>query len=183
MNYFKIKTVFIICIPLLFISYNSFSQKGTKKDELIDYSWKDTVRVFDSNAYSETMSIVPMKVSYHTHPEVLPILKSCSDSKELTPDNCTQKKLNDLMSKNTKYPKDIKNILSTIVKLVYVVKEDGSVFYLRDKCQGNIFLINEAFRVFDILKETDTVKPFIPGKIGGKNVQVLMELPVIFKKD
>ncbi len=182
MNYFKLKMPLVICLSLLFISYHSFSQKAVKVDEVINITLNDTVRVFDSKAYTETVSILPIKLSYHTNPEVLPVLKSCASSKELTPDNCTLKKLSDLMQKYIVYPKGIKTAVSDVVRLSFIVNLDGSIYYLRDKSQGNAVMINEAIRVMEILKEKESATPFIPGKSGSKDVQVLMVLPIAFHK-
>lgn len=181
MNYLKIKIPIFICLSLLFISNHSYSQKTGKGDEIVEYSFQDTVRVFDSDKYTETVKIVPMKVSYHTNPEVLPVLKSCGTSKDLSPNNCTQKKLAEFLKKYVTYPKNLKTKGSETIKLSFMVKQDGSIYYLMGKCQGNIFMIYEAIRVMEILKEKETLTPFIPGKANGKNVDTLITLPVYFE--
>lgn len=181
MNYIKIKTPIFILLSLLFISKQSYSQTAGKGDEIVEYSYQDTIRVFDSEKYTETVKIVPRKVSYHTNPEELPVLKSCGTSKDLSPINCTQNKLVAFLKKYVTYPKNIKNKGSETIRLSFIVKEDGSINYLMGKCQGNTFMINEAIRVMEILKEKETLTPFIPGKVNAKNVDTLMTLPVYFE--
>ncbi len=172
---------FLICIIILVIRPPGFSQENSTLDKTDTYILKDTLNTFDPVLNRQTSVINKKDIVFHTKPEVMPILRACESAQDMTPDDCTKNKLKDLMKYNTVYPNDIENKRLEVIKLYFIVKEDGFVAYIREKCKGNQLLVNEAIRVMNLINAYVGTSPFIPGKISGKNVAVLMILPVLFQ--
>ncbi|HMG16659.1 MAG TPA: hypothetical protein VK590_14475 [Saprospiraceae bacterium] len=168
-------------ILILGISLPGFSQENNTLDKIDSYTVIDSILTYDQTL-NKLVAVVDKKdIEYHTKPGVMPILRSCETSLDMSPEDCTRNKLKDLMKYNAVYPNEIDNKRLEVIKLYFIVKEDGFVAYMREKSKGNILLVNEAIRVMNLINAYVGTSPFIPGKIGGKNVAALMIIPVLFQ--
>jgi bla regulator protein BlaR1 len=112
--------------------------------------------------------------------EEMPRFAGCEDMKQDPQQlkNCAQKKLFEFIFTNLTYPKEAKEagIEGTTV-VQFIVGKDGSV--LAPKIIRSIHSSIDK----EVLRVTNAMPNWIPGKQGGKTVNVQFNLPVKFKLD
>ena len=102
--------------------------------------------------------------------EIMPRFDDCKSQK------CSDKKINEFISKNTVYPKKAKNRLASgTAYIIFVVDKKGYVVNVELlKSSGNKHLDKEALRVINSLPKIK------PGLNFGKKVNVKQIIPVKF---
>jgi TonB family protein len=79
------------------------------------------------------------------------------------------------LEENMKYPKISKEIGKMgIVMLTFIIDETGNIQYPRVKISADKYLDEEALRVIKLMPK------WKPGKVKGKNVKVIFNMPVRF---
>jgi protein TonB len=115
-----------------------------------------------------------VKSTLYKKVEKMPVLEGCEVDPD--PDECSKKKLIDLLYNNVKYPPEAKKQrIQGIVYAKYVVKTDGSLGNVRVERGIGGGCDEEVLRFIAMLP------PYSPGYQDGKTVPVQITLPVKFK--
>lgn len=132
----------------------------------------DTVRTFNTGSNKEDIKLV--KSTLYKKVEKMPVFIGCES--DVDPEECSKKKLIDLLYNNIKYPADAKKQrIQGIVYAKYVVRTDGSLTNVRVErgigggCDD------------EVLRFIATLPVYTPGYQEGKPVPVQITLPVKFK--
>ena len=132
----------------------------------------DTVRFFNNSANKEDFKLV--KETLYKKVEKMPVLQGCESDPD--PEECSKKKLIDLLYNTIKYPSEAKKQrIQGIVYAKYVVRTDGSLANVRVE-RGIGGGCDE-----EVLRFIGTLPVYTPGFLDGKAVPVQITLPVKFK--
>lgn len=132
----------------------------------------DTVRVVKNGTHQEDFKFV--KSTLYKKVEKMPVFLGCES--DLDPEECSKKKLIDLLFNNIKYPTEAKKQrIQGIVYAKYVVRTDGSLSNIRIErgigggCDDEVLMF------------INNLPAYVPGYQDGKTVPVQVTLPVKFK--
>lgn len=157
---------FILLLPIVAIdagsvhaNYNEFGKIASKADTLDPET-------------EETFQVV----------EEMPRFPGCEeqDLSDYEKRQCSKRKLLEFVYNEIKYPKEaIKNEVSGMVLVQFIVKKDGSVSNVKAARDIGAGCGAEAVRVVELMNERGI--QWIPGKQRGRKVRVQFNLPVSFK--
>jgi TonB family protein len=166
------------CLVLIFAAIIScFAQKATAQNasELNKpHTAADTIITFDPKTFEETKRVI--NTEYYTLVDEMPRLTTCAATQG---DNtCTSSAMIAIIAKHLEYPAEMKaEGIKGLVMLEIPINADGSIdemiFVARST---NNYFGNAARRAANFLQELK----FVPGKIGGKPVNMRVQLPVRF---
>lgn len=132
----------------------------------------DTVRLFNSGSNKDDFKLV--KSTLYKKVEKMPVFVGCESDTD--PEECSKKRLIDLLYNNIKYPQEAKKQrIQGIVYAKYVVKTDGALSNIRVERGIGGGCDEEVLRFINLLP------PYTPGYQDGKPVPVQITLPVKFK--
>lgn len=156
---------FILLLPIVAIdagsvhaNYNEFGKIASKADTLDPET-------------EETFQVV----------EEMPRFPGCEeqDLSDYEKRQCSKRKLLEFVYNEIKYPKEaIKNEVSGMVLVQFIVKKDGSVSNVKAVRDIGAGCGAEAVRVVELMNERGI--QWIPGKQRGRKVRVQFNLPVKF---
>ncbi len=132
----------------------------------------DTVRLFNSGSNKDDFKLV--KSTLYKKVEKMPVFVGCESDTD--PEECSKKRLIDLLYNNIKYPQEAKKQrIQGIVYAKYVVKTDGALSNIRVERGIGGGCDEEVLRFINLLPL------YTPGYQDGKPVPVQITLPVKFK--
>ena len=131
----------------------------------------DTIRYINSNAKEDFHLI---KTTLYKRVEKMPVFAGCET--DLDPEECSKKRLIDLLYNHIKYPVEAKKQrIQGVVYAKYVVRTDGSLTGIRIE-RGIGGGCDE-----EVIQFINQLPNYIPGYQDGKAVPVQVTLPVKFK--
>ncbi len=131
----------------------------------------DTIRYINSNA-KEDFHLV--KATLYKKVEKMPVFSGCET--DLDPEECSKKRLIDLLYNQIKYPIEAKKQrIQGVVYAKYIVRTDGSLTGIRIERGIGGGCDEEVLQFINLLPK------YVPGTQDGKAVPVQITLPVKFK--
>lgn len=132
----------------------------------------DTFRYFNQDALKNDYRLI--KSTLYKKVEKMPVFQGCETDPD--PDECSKKKLIDLLYHNIIYPVEAKKLrVQGVVYAKYIVKTDGTLSNIRiERGIGN-GCDEEVLRFISLLPR------YTPGYQDGKAVPVQITLPVKFR--
>ena len=132
----------------------------------------DTLRYFTPGSEKEDFKLV--KATLYKKVDKMPVLTGCETDAD--PDECSKKKLIDLLYNHIKYPVEAKKLrIQGVVYAKYIVRTDGSLTNIRIERGIGAGCDEEVLQFINILPK------YIPGYQDGKAVPVQITLPVKFR--
>jgi protein TonB len=132
----------------------------------------DTVRSFSAGSNKDDYKLV--KSTLYKKVEKMPVFIGCESDAD--PEECSKKRLIDLLYNNIKYPPEAKKQrIQGIVYAKFVVKTDGALSNIRVERGIGGGCDEEVLRFINLLPS------YTPGYQDGKPVPVQITLPVKFK--
>lgn len=170
MNY-RIYILILYCLLINTKANSQLEASATVRPEIVG-DHIDTLWSVKNGGGKEDFKLV--KTTLYKKVEKMPVLIGCETDSD--PEECSKKKLIDLLYNNIKYPNEAKKQrIQGIVYAKYVVKTDGSLSNIRVE-RGIGGGCDE-----EVLRFIGTLPAYTPGFQDGKAVPVQITLPVKFK--
>lgn len=166
--------IYILYILYCFLSYQSGLSQGNVQSTPAETLGDFTDTIYNFNPVSKLNEYKLIKHTLYKRAEQMPVFQVCEMDPD--PDECSKKKLIDLLYNIIKYPADAKKQrIQGIVYSKYIVKPDG--------CLANIRIERGVGGGCDeeVLRFIDSLPHYKPGYQNGKPVPVQITLPVKFK--
>jgi len=140
----------------------------------------DEVITFDIDSKEETVKMVTKDLKVYKKPDVMPVFEGCAtitDNDERK--ECSNTNLLKFIYTNLKYPAEAKDQgIQGLVVVQFIIDSDGKIInpeILREVGGGTS---EEVLRVINYMNFENT---WVPGRVDGKDVDVVFTLPVKFK--
>lgn len=169
---------YLILIPLIFILCKcSVTGKRNQDFRSFHVDYTDTMEIFDPKTYKSEIKVVRTEYDYYKEAEVYPYLKSCKEMQVKQRQSCTNNEISLCLISKIKMSDEFKNKNNgTKYIFKFLVEESGMVS--SENMNHHIpYEINDA--ILTAFQECNF--SFMPGKVQGKAVNVLMQIPVVFK--
>lgn len=132
----------------------------------------DTFRYFNSDSHRDDFRLI--KTTLYKRVEKMPVFIGCEIDSD--PEECSKKRLIDLLFNHIKYPPEAKKQrLQGVVFAKYVVRTDGTISNARIERGIGGGCDEEVLRFISLLPK------YTPGYQDGKAVPVQVTLPVKFR--
>ncbi len=170
MNY-KIDILIFFCY---FLPYQSVKCQERSLNTPAEILGDFTDTVYQYNPVTKTHEYKLNKHTLYKRVEKMPVFQICDT--DPNPEECSKKKLIDLLFNIIKYPPEAKKQrIQGVVYSKYIVKADGSLSNIRIE-RGIGSACDE-----EVLRFIDSLPKYSPGVQNGKPVPVQITLPVKFK--
>lgn len=167
--------LYILCLFCHILSYGNLvgqSLAAVSQGPEIIGDHIDTLRYF--NPSNDRPDYKLIKTTLYKKVDKMPVLLGCEFDSD--PDECSKKKLIDLLYNNIKYPIEAKRQrIQGVVYAKFVVRPDGSLTNIRIE-RGIGAACDE-----EVLQFINSLPKFSPGYQDGKAVPVQITLPVKFR--
>ena len=143
---------------------------ATRPEILGDYY--DTINYYNSNTQREDFHVI--KGILYKKVERMPVFQGCEA--DVNPEECSKKKLIDLLYNNIRYPAEAKKLkIQGVVYAKYIIRPDGTIGNPRVERGIGGGCDEEVLRFISLIPK------YTPGYHEAKAVPVQVTLPVKFK--